>query len=590
MKKPVLALTTLLAALLLLISLGWWRGSSAGAQVQVPMFYDAHYLFPRPWTQEQAAPGIPAPASASVLYGPNQVSQAFIPGAARLAMIELWLAGPGGEPVVISLTAPDGTTYSTELMLDAPEGRYYSLSFPAQLDSAGERYVVTLSAPEATMSRPVTVHTVGGDSLGAAVEINEYSRPGNLDLRTYSQGSAPGGWWLSALGEQFLPALFRLRLQQYKPAPFKGELFAGLLLVMVGMTAVYLVLARPDAQRLATASAWAIVLVLGAFLAWEVATGQVKLPLLTRPAELQAGAQMVSEGGNGGSERLVNDLLSTLWTAQRLPEERFFSLESVMDEAAGASIGAVRAPGNSAIRYPMVVPPAASVVAGAEVEGEGEGEVSLRIVIEDDGEKHEVAVQRLQEGDQPAWFNVSLAEWAGRDVFLTLEAEALQGESEVRWLRPQIVADHAAWLLDDLPVAAKPQPYRFGEQVQLLGYEITPADPAPGQPATVTLYWQVGATVDANAKVFVHILSATGDILAQHDAFPVQNTYPISSWQPGVIVADAHQLVWPDGADVGAIAVGLYDPDTLERWPAWIAGDRQPDDRIVIPLTPQEAP
>lgn len=589
MKKALLALVILLVMLLILMSLGWWRSSSASAQVQVPMFYDAHYLFPRPWTQEQAAPGVPAPALASVLYGPNQVTQTFVSGADRLAMIELWMAGPTDTPVAISLSTPDGNLYGTELLLDAPAGRYYSFSFPAQPDSAGQRFAVTLAAPEATMSEPVTLRTVGGDRLGASVEINEYPRPGNLDLRTYSKGGAPGGWWLSAVSEQFLPALFRLRLQQYKPAAFKGELFAGLSLVMLGMTSVFLVLARPSTQRLAAASVWAAILILGVFLVWEAATSQVRLPGLTRLVELEAVTPVDRGERDGATERLVNDLLLTLWTAQRLPEERFFHLESVPAELEDTSLGAVRAPGDSAIRYALTVPLASRLIAGAQIVGEGEG--LIRIVIDAAGQEYEVAVERLRTSDQPIWFDIPLSEWAGEDVFLTLESEALEGEPEARWLRPQLLADQSAWLLDELPAGAAPLHYRFGEQVELVGYEIAPVNPAPGQPATITLYWQTDVTSVGDAKVFAHVLDAAGEIVAQHDALPVQNTYPLDSWQPGKIVADSHPFVWPNDAGDFSVAIGLYDPGTLERWPVSDeAGSRQPDDRLLIPLTQREAP
>ena len=36
----------------------------------------------------------------------------------------------------------------------------------------------------------------------------------------------------------------------------------------------------------------------------------------------------------------------------------------------------------------------------------------------------------------------------------------------------------------------------------------------------------------------MHVLNPAGEILAQHDAQPVLNTYPVSVWQPGTIIAD----------------------------------------------------
>ena len=109
MRKVLVVLLIILVLVIVLLSAGWWRSTGVGAQVQVPMFYDAHYLFPRPWTQEQEAPGVPEPAPVSALFGPNMVTQGFIAGADNLTMVDVWIAGPAGS--VESSNEPGALTH-----------------------------------------------------------------------------------------------------------------------------------------------------------------------------------------------------------------------------------------------------------------------------------------------------------------------------------------------------------------------------------------------------------------------------------------------------------------------------------------------
>jgi hypothetical protein len=103
----------------------------------------------------------------------------------------------------------------------------------------------------------------------------------------------------------------------------------------------------------------------------------------------------------------------------------------------------------------------------------------------------------------------------------------------------------------------------------------------------LTLYWRLLAPTGAYGSVFVHLLDPAGQILAQHDGQPVLNSYPIPAWQPGMIIADERSLTVPAGASLegASLAIGLYDPATLERWPA-VSADGSPlaDNRLLLPL------
>ena len=78
-------------------------------------------------------------------------------------------------------------------------------------------------------------------------------------------------------------------------------------------------------------------------------------------------------------------------------------------------------------------------------------------------------------------------------------------------------------------------------------------------------FWERPLT--QNATVFVHALDAAGELTVQSDSQPVQNSYPLTSWPAGMIIADSHQLVWPSDVPLNQIAVGLYNPTTLVRYP-----------------------
>ncbi|HIP71495.1 MAG TPA: hypothetical protein EYH05_08885, partial [Anaerolineae bacterium] len=144
--------------LLFLIAAGQWRSTATGAQVQVPMFYDAHYLFPRPWTQEQAAPGVPAPAPLA-FYGDNTVTQPFVSGADNLTMLEIWLAGEGvveaAFSVQCSVFSVQCEGWSGEIVLDEGwGGGWYRLAAPKINEAEGQTFWLTLAAPEATAENP----------------------------------------------------------------------------------------------------------------------------------------------------------------------------------------------------------------------------------------------------------------------------------------------------------------------------------------------------------------------------------------------------------------------------------------------------
>lgn len=572
----------MLLLLILLAGLGWWQGTASGPQLQVPMFYDDHYVYPRPWTQEQEAPGVPEPAPVSTLYGPNRLSQSFVSGMDRLGMVRLWLAGAAETPVQVSL-AGDGLVYSGEIRLEG-RGRYYDLAFPPIAGSKGQSFTLTLYAPQAAESQPVTTRAVGGDRLDGTFYLNEYPRPGNLELYTYGRG-LPGRWWLQAVGQQLLPDIFALRVQQYKPVPFKGAAFPLLLGLTLLMSGAYLVLSRPGGARLGSAVGWSVAGLLLVFLLWQLLDQRVKLPGVTDALSLELADRTLALAPEPEEqERLVYDFSSLLWTARREPETRYIEARWEPD----LSQGIIEVPSESEIHYSVVIPLNGRFQTAVQAIDQ-----SLRFTIRLGEET--IYSEEIPAAERPTPVELDLAAWGGQVQTLSLLTEPVGGFTEEPhgfWLSPRL-ATTADWLLASLPEqeAALPVTYHFQApevpgSAELVGYHV---GREPAGMLAVTLYWRVQHPVNAYATVFIHLLDENGQIVAQSDSQPVSGTYPVPAWQPDRIIADTHHLSLPEQPAEGVftLALGLYDPDTLVRWPVTdLAGNAVPDDRILLPFPP----
>lgn len=104
--------------------------------------------------------------------------------------------------------------------------------------------------------------------------------------------------------------------------------------------------------------------------------------------------------------------------------------------------------------------------------------------------------------------------------------------------------------------------------IRLNGYALNPVS-TPGGAILLVLRWQSIQRVADDYQVFVHLLDAHDEKIAQRDGQPVQWLRPTSSWQPGEEIIDRYGLLLPYDIPTGeyTIAVGLYDPVTGQRLP-----------------------
>ncbi|MBN1429340.1 MAG: glycosyltransferase family 39 protein [Anaerolineae bacterium] len=121
--------------------------------------------------------------------------------------------------------------------------------------------------------------------------------------------------------------------------------------------------------------------------------------------------------------------------------------------------------------------------------------------------------------------------------------------------------------------------YRFGEIIGLAEPRIA----QEGNHIDVCLKWLSIAPASADYQVFVHLLDADGNQIAQADLQPRGGRYPTSVWLPGEAIDDCVALDAPGLPPSGwQIAVGLYDLATSQRPPAMDAGGRVLENNRVI--------
>ena len=90
--------------------------------------------------------------------------------------------------------------------------------------------------------------------------------------------------------------------------------------------------------------------------------------------------------------------------------------------------------------------------------------------------------------------------------------------------------------------------------------------PVSNLQSPLTLLWRAEAEMPTSYRVFIHLVDANGQILAQTDGEPANWSRPTTGWVPGEYILDDHTLTLPPDLPAGAsLRVGLYNPVTNQR-------------------------
>lgn len=115
------------------------------------------------------------------------------------------------------------------------------------------------------------------------------------------------------------------------------------------------------------------------------------------------------------------------------------------------------------------------------------------------------------------------------------------------------------------------QPVEFGGQIRLLGWDVQPAAPRPGDDLALRFYWQPIIPPRDNYSVFLHLtpLDDPTHVLAQRDFSPAGEARLPLTWQyPGeTLISPAQTLTLPPDLPPGhyVVRLGLYDYVSGER-------------------------
>jgi hypothetical protein len=91
----------------------------------------------------------------------------------------------------------------------------------------------------------------------------------------------------------------------------------------------------------------------------------------------------------------------------------------------------------------------------------------------------------------------------------------------------------------------RPAEADFAGLISLLAHEVLEGEDGS---LSLVLYWRCMERMENDYTVFVHLLDAEGNIMAQGDSPPVQGHYPTTMWAVGEMVRDEHPLVGPPEA------------------------------------------
>lgn len=130
----------------------------------------------------------------------------------------------------------------------------------------------------------------------------------------------------------------------------------------------------------------------------------------------------------------------------------------------------------------------------------------------------------------------------------------------------------------------------FGEQIALIGYDVSSTRVSPGEVFEIGLYWQAQRPLGINYQAFVHLLAQNGAPVAQSDKLN-PGEYPTKRWPVDKYVRDVHRLKIPEDLPGGlySLTTGLWVQSDGWRLPLFDAyGQQIGDNAPILELTVEE--
>lgn len=125
---------------------------------------------------------------------------------------------------------------------------------------------------------------------------------------------------------------------------------------------------------------------------------------------------------------------------------------------------------------------------------------------------------------------------------------------------------------------------RWANGIALKGYTVDTMDFRAGESSAWNLYWTSAEPQNQDYTIFVQLVHAQGEIVAQADHDPMLGANPTTLWQPNQNIADNFSLMLPENLVPGEyqLKIGLYDRATNER--AELHSPAASDNAFSIPI------
>lgn len=103
--------------------------------------------------------------------------------------------------------------------------------------------------------------------------------------------------------------------------------------------------------------------------------------------------------------------------------------------------------------------------------------------------------------------------------------------------------------------------FTFAEPLRLVGYNVNSSRTSVDTPLQVALYLTADGRITGNYQVFLHVLDASGRLIAQADHIAGADSFPTALWPPGSLIVNRFEVALPAATPPGEypVIVGLYD-------------------------------
>lgn len=168
-------------------------------------------------------------------------------------------------------------------------------------------------------------------------------------------------------------------------------------------------------------------------------------------------------------------------------------------------------------------------------------------------------------------FAVDLAQEIETPVLGQVRVNVIDGDGDA--LAGEVKVEPHKWPESDAAELA-----RIGETISLLSAEVSPHTLRAGETIGVDVRWRVAQPPLAELTTLVHVGPADQQPLAVGDRPPLGSDYPTRVWDTGEVIDDSYTVTLPAHLSAGnyPVWIGMYDSDTITRWPVTVQGEVQP--------------